>query len=631
MGHWYRTHKPDRRKPVFLGGAAIGVLLVVAALAMIVIPSGAAGSTNKTLNCTTIDPQPVPATGASQTFTLHLCNDPTSPNQLGSAGITAPAGFVITHVTPPAGASWNPTTNVLTNLAIAPGLANAKDVTIQATTPSLCADPGNLRWAIDARQSNDFNGNPGNKFSPDPFYLPQSVTTASCKLVFVNQPVETARTTAVRTTKWGAIDSSNPGDPIKVDVEAGGVHYASPTGNVTIGVSGTNCGFAGDATTTVPFTNGYAIFSNLTMASVASGCQLTATSSAGYIASDASNSFNVDPVQLYFKTQPADAVVNTVVTDVKYGGTVPTGDPIQVGVEATDGTNFLPFNGSGTVSIGPGQATGGTGSCQLTSGSTTSASFSGGVASFSNLKMQNAPVTKCEFVATGSTPPGYDSATSGTFNVDQNGTICSGACDTGPIQSGDGNTTDVTANFTGTITVNFTPPNSLPQGAAAACGSAFTGSPVAQANLGEVILDPTSFSGVGPNATVIVNIAKQYLPKPPNQGNKFIPFCAGAHRLHLDLTQVDSPPFCDPVSNSDWTGLNGWTTQSYALATCVNDGFGNNFWGLVGNYTENPPIPAQDPQITQWVGNPDGSRTASVSLGTVQPGQNWYWDFHMVP
>src|SRR5215471_1933596 len=94
---WYRAHKPQRRKPVFLGTAAIGVLLIVAALAMIVIPSGAAGSSNKTLNCTTISPSsPVAANGSSVTFDLNLCNDPTSPNQLGSADVTAPTGFTIT-------------------------------------------------------------------------------------------------------------------------------------------------------------------------------------------------------------------------------------------------------------------------------------------------------------------------------------------------------------------------------------------------------------------------------------------------------------------------------------------------------------------------------------------------------
>jgi len=610
-------HKRDRRKPVFLG-AAVGVILVVVGLAMIVIPSGVAGSTNKTLNCTSVDPNPVPATGSSVTFTMHLCNDATSPNQLGSASVTAPAGFVITAVTPPAGASWNPTTSVLTNLAIAPG--STKDVIIQATTPSLCADPGNLQWAIDARQSNDFNGNPGNKFSPDPKYVRQFVT-GSCKLAFVNQPGETARTTAVRTTKWGAIDGSNPGTPIQVEVQAGGVHYASPTGNVTIT---SNCAFAGGATTTVGFTSGYATFSNLTMANVASGCQLTATSDAGYAASDASNSFNVDPVQLYFVTQPADAVVNTVVTDVKYGGTVSpaSGNPIEVGVEATDGTNTLAFNGSGSVSISAGQAAGGNGVCQLAADSTSSASFSGGVASFSNLKMANAPVTLCEFVATGSNPPGYGSAQSGTFNVDQNGTICSGACDTGPIADGDGNTTEVQANFSGTITINFSPTN-FNGDVLNACGSSFSGSPGAGANTGNVILSPTSF-GAGPNATVILNVAKKYLQKPPSKGNPFIPICAGVHRVAVadgTISPCDSDPF----------GL-GWITLSYANATCVpTDGFEHNWWGIVGNYTEQPPIPAQDPVITQWQGNPDGSRTFWVSLGTVQPSQPWFWDYRFQP
>jgi hypothetical protein len=632
MRRWYGTHKPDRKKPVFLGGAALGVVLVVAALAMIVIPTGAAGSANKTLGCTTIGPQPATA-GTSVPFILHLCNDQTSPNQLGSAQVTAPSGFVITGVSPlPTGSSiTSQTTVLLMNLNLQPG--QSMDITITATTPALCADPGNLQWAIDARQSNNFSGQPGNKFSPDPAFRHQSIA-GSCKLAFVNQPGETARTTAARTTKWGAIGGlggQGAGDPIKVEVQAGGVHYSSPTGSVTIAASGPNCGFTGDATANVPFINGYATFSNLKMANAAASCTLTATSDSGYIASDPSTPFSVDPVQLFFTDEPATAVVNTVVTDITYGGTVNPvqGDPITVGVEATDGTNTLAFNGSGTVTMTAGQAAGGTGSCAFTSGSTTSMAFSGAVASFSNLKMANAPVTKCELVATSSTPPSYDSATSGPFNVDQNGTICSGACDTGPIASGDGNTTEVQANFTGTITVNFTPAGTpIPSGVLNACGTAFQNSPGAGAATSEVILNPTSFSGIGPNASVVVNVAKKYLPKPPSQGNPFIPICAGAHRVALAGNIFEPFGTVFPCA-SDPNGP-GWTTQSYQPALCPADG-GGEFWGPLGAYNQNPRIPADSPVITSWTGNPDGSRTFTISLGTVQLGQNWYWDWHSQP
>jgi hypothetical protein len=619
---WYRAHERHGTRPVFFGGAAVGVLLVVAILAMVVIPSGAAGSANKTLNCTTVEPNPLAATGSSVTFTLHLCNDATSPNQLGSAAITAPTGFVITSVTPPIGASWNQTTNVLTNLAIAPG--STKNVTIQATTPSLCADPGNLQWAIDARQSNDFNGNPGNKFSPDPKYVHQSVT-GSCKLSFVNQPAETAATTPVRTTIWGSIQSPSTGSAIQVEVLSGSTHVSSPSGTVTVTATGTGCAVAGGGSAISFGSNGYATFTILTLSNVAAStnCQLTATSSAGYAASDPSSAFNVDPVRLYFATQPKDAVVNTVLRDVKYGGTAspPSGNPIEVGVRADDGTHVQPFNGTGSVTM----TVSGTG-CAFTN-STTAASFdSTGVASFSNLKMQNAPVTGCTLTAGGSSAGYGSSGPSDSFNVDQNGTICSGSCDTGPLPSGDGNTTDVQVNnFTGTITVNFTPPTSLPSSVLAACGSAFSSSPGAGTATGDVVLDPTDLSGGAPNATVILNVAKKYLPRPPSQGNPFVPICAGARRVSLADETVQP---CD----TDPFGV-GWQTQSYLPATCVTtDGFGHNFWGVLGNYTQQPPIAAQDPKITQWQGNPnDGSRTFWISLGTVQLGQNWYWDWKMQP
>jgi hypothetical protein len=626
---WYRAHKPKGRKPVFLGGAAIGVLLVVTAIAMIVIPSGAAGSTNKTLNCTSINPQQATA-GTSVPFTLHLCNDSTSPNQMGSAQVTAPNGFVITGTSPlPTGSSFTGTTVLLMNLNLQPG--QSTDITITATVPALCA-PANLQWAIDARQSNNFSGQPGNKFSPDPAYRPASVI-ASCKLAFVNQPAETAATTPTETTKWGAIDSNNPGQPITVEVQAGGVHYSSPTGNVTIAAIGPNCSFTSDATTKIGFVNGYATFSNLKMATAAASCTLTATSDSGYITSDPSSPFSVDPVQLFFVNQPATAVVNTVLRDTMYGGTVtpPAGNPIKVGVEVVNQTNSadtLQFGGSGTVSM----IASGTG-CVFTSDSVNGnvAVGNDGNWTFSNLKMQNAPVTGCTLAA-GSSSAGYTaSASSNQFNVDQNGTICSGACDTGPIPSGDGNTTEVQANFTGTITVNFTPPGSLPQGVLGACGSAFQNSPGAGAASSQVILNPTSFSGVGPNATVIVNVGKKYLPKPPSQGNPFIPICAGAHRVALG----PNPPLgtifpCDPSTGKDATGFGGWITQSYQPAGCPNDG-GGEFWGQLGAYNQNPRIPADSPVITSWTGNTDGSRTFTISLGTVQPGQNWYWDWHSQP
>lgn len=621
---WYRAHKPNGGKPVLLGSAAIGVLLVVAALALIVIPPGAAGSTNKTLNCTYINPQSATA-GTGVAFTLHLCNDPSSPNQLGSAQVTAPNGFVITGTSPlPAGSNFTGTTVLLMNLNLQPG--QSTDITITATVPALCA-PANLQWAIDARQSNNFSGQPGNKFSPDPAYRPANVI-ASCKLAFVNQPYETAATTAAETTKWGAIDSSNPGQPITVEVQAGGVHYSSPTGNVTIAVSGTNCQFVGQQTRRVAFSNGYATFPNLTMANAAANCTLTATSDSGYIPSDPSSSFNVDPVELFFVTQPADAVVNTPLRDKKYGGTAlgtpNEGNPIEVGVQVVNQTNSndtLQFGGSGTVSMSASGA-----GCVFTHDSIATNVAVGGDGNwtFSNLKMANAPVTGCTLTADSSSVGFSSSAPSNTFNVDQSGTVCSGACDTGPIASGDGNTTEVQATFTGTITINFspTPFNSAVQGA---CGSTFAGSAGASADTGNVILQPAGLSVVGPNATVIVKIAKNYLPKPPSQGNPFIPICAGAQRVGLSDGIAHS-------CSSDPFSLIGWQTQSYAAAQCIpNDTFGGNFWGIVGAYNQNPHINPQDPVITSWTGNPDGSRTFTISLGTVQPGQNWYWDWHSQP
>jgi hypothetical protein len=141
-----------------------------------------------------------------------------------------------------------------------------------------------------------------------------------------------------------------------------------------------------------------------------------------------------------------------------------------------------------------------------------------------------------------------------------------------------------------------------------------------------VILGPASDFAGGPNVVVQHTVAKAFLPKPgPNQGNKWIPMCTGVHRVDLDGSYSPSPGTVLPCSGlTDATGLGGWVTKGGIYpspAVCASDG---NFWGIMGSFQDS--IPPQDPQITGWVGNPDGSRTFIISLGTLQLDQHWYWD-----
>ena len=113
------------------------------------------------------------------------------------------------------------------------------------------------------------------------------------------------------------------------------------------------------------------------------------------------------------------------------------------------------------------------------------------------------------------------------------------------------------------------------------------------------------------------------------------------------------PYHCDFCldSRKKWFGLSlprmeaelrFWVLQHGVNSLRFYDG---NFFGLLGNKTEQPPIQAQDPVITAWCGasdpscvqpngspwGPPGSRMFTISLGTVQSTQHWYWDWKMQP
>ena len=120
-------------------GRVRGVLLVatvVALLASVFAEAGFSATTTKPYK-TDITPNSV-AAGSSTNFTAKITNEAT-PQQLGSANITAPTGFTITGVvvvSAPSGATATRVGNVvqLRNLALPPG--SAAIFTITATAPS---------------------------------------------------------------------------------------------------------------------------------------------------------------------------------------------------------------------------------------------------------------------------------------------------------------------------------------------------------------------------------------------------------------------------------------------------------------------------------------------------------------
>jgi hypothetical protein len=163
-----------------------GVVLMLAIFAVIIGSAQAASSkpyaanVHRTLN-------------TPGSFTLTLTNDPKAQQSLGSANFTAPTGITLGAVTSISSSGFNVTIagNIVqfraksSSTALGKGGVVSADVT--ATTNALCSpsDPLSATWALEAKQSNDFSGQPGNSMS----LSPSSDLTPLGSFVFA--PIET--------------------------------------------------------------------------------------------------------------------------------------------------------------------------------------------------------------------------------------------------------------------------------------------------------------------------------------------------------------------------------------------------------------------------------------------------------
>lgn len=269
----------------FLG--ALGVAAVVA------IASGSAATTTKPYTAD-FEPPSV-AGGTTAHITLTIQNN-ANPQPLGSSNVTAPTGFTITassFTSAPATATIDPTSTStllkLRNLNLAPGAPLAVDLTV--TTP--CTG-GSYTWAIRSKQSNDFNGPPGNDFSlqePDSNLV--TSVTGGCRLAWGPQPT---------TTKVNTLITNAPYNPngTKVTVRAvDGNDQTITTINgltVTLNQSGgtftsTGTGFTG---TTATLVDGVATFASPPLQSDRTGSGFMFYASApGFTSSPNSDPFSI--------------------------------------------------------------------------------------------------------------------------------------------------------------------------------------------------------------------------------------------------------------------------------------------------------------------------------------------------
>jgi hypothetical protein len=249
---------------------AVAILMI--ALAGALFAGAAAAATSVKPYSVVITPSSV-AGGSSTTFTVAITNG--SANQsLGSANVTAPVGISVTGASPSGVATVVGNVVQLRNLAIAPG--GSRSVSIQATAP--CGG-GSSAWQVVARQSNNFNGPPGNEFVLDAGASSLGLTVVgSCHLNFFTQPADAVKGTAITTTPI----NTPAGGAITVEVLDGDdQRVTTSTAPITVAIGSDSPNPAPGAvlsgTTTQSAVAGVASFSNLSI-NLHGGYTLSATS-----------------------------------------------------------------------------------------------------------------------------------------------------------------------------------------------------------------------------------------------------------------------------------------------------------------------------------------------------------------
>ena len=251
--------------------------LLLALAAVVVITAGSAATTTKPYTAS-FDPGPL-AGGGTNHVNLAIKNL-ANPQALGSANVTAASSgsssFTIVGATASQGdASVVSGVLRLRNLNLAPGGTANVDITVK--TP--CTG-GSYTWGLTAKQSNDFNGPPGNDFTMQTGG--SNLVTAlagSCKLVWVTQPAN-AVVNAVITGTAG--DPSGPSVSVQA-VDANNVPLTTATGTVTLTkTAGSFTSTGGFSGTQANLVNGAASLSGFK--STATGTSLMVqASSPGYV------------------------------------------------------------------------------------------------------------------------------------------------------------------------------------------------------------------------------------------------------------------------------------------------------------------------------------------------------------
>ena len=158
--------------------AAFAAALISAAV--VFMPTGAAATSTKYFSVSFDPPSAVGGVTSGVTLTLANCDgttvcSPASTQSLGAANVTPAAGFSVavpsSAQTPVSAGGKHWSAQVVSGVlqlralssgdALAPG--DTLPVSLSVTTP--CSAPQSSSWPVSAKQSNSFNGPPGNDFT----------------------------------------------------------------------------------------------------------------------------------------------------------------------------------------------------------------------------------------------------------------------------------------------------------------------------------------------------------------------------------------------------------------------------------------------------------------------------------
>jgi hypothetical protein len=233
--------------------------------------------------------------GTTTGFQVSLQNL-ADPQQLGSANVTAPDGFVLKSVTDPAGpatATVSGRVVQLRNLALPPG----QTVMVTATAVAPCI-AGSYNWSARVKQSNGFSGPPGNDFAIDPSSQLTTTVSGTCSVGFSSVGFSGNPTTSVKnqTITAATLDPTTGAPSVRVGLfDDDGFLITEPSLQTTVTVAiGNNPGggtLSGDKVE--PTSSGVATFDDLSIDKTGLGYTLTSTPSDDEIASGESTGFNV--------------------------------------------------------------------------------------------------------------------------------------------------------------------------------------------------------------------------------------------------------------------------------------------------------------------------------------------------